>query len=245
MDIKVSKNSMVPIYYQIQDQIREKIENEELIPGTKLPSERELSSELDVNRATVRKAMRGLITEGLCTKKVGKGIYIDDEKITMNLHNTSGTTSFINKLGLKIETNLISKKIIDIDKKINTILDNEDNKLLYIKRVRYINDEPLMLEKNYLPLKRFEGIENKDFNQSLYKILEDKFNVHPNFARATLNVKTAKDEESQLLNLQLNSALIEKEVTVFDQNRLPIEYNKTYYRSDKFSFTINSKYCDE
>lgn len=245
MDIKVSKNSMVPIYYQIQDQIREKIENEELIPGTKLPSERELSSQLDVNRATVRKAMRGLITEGLCAKKVGKGIYIDDEKITMNLHNTSGTTSFIKKLGLEIETNLISEEIIDNDKKINTILDNEDNKLLYIKRVRYIDGEPLMLEKTYLPLKRFEGIVNEDFNQSLYKILEEKYNIHPNYARGTLNVKTAKDEESQLLNLQLNSALVEKEVTVFDQNRLPIEYNKTYYRSDKFSFTINSKYRDD
>lgn len=244
MDIKVNKNSMVPIYYQIQDQIREKIENEELIPGSKLPSERELSSKLDVNRATVRKAMRGLITEGLCEKKVGKGIFIDDEKITMNLHNTSGTTSFINKLGLEIETNLISKKIIDNDKKINTILDNENSKLLYIKRVRYINNEPLMLEKTYLPLKRFDGIIDENFNQSLYKILEEKYNIEPNYARATINVKTAQDEESQLLNIQLNSALVEKEVTVFDQNRLPIEYNKTYYRSDKFSFTINSKYCE-
>lgn len=245
MDIKVNKNSMVPIYYQIQDQIREKIENEELIPGTKLPSERKLSSKLDVNRATVRKAIRGLITEGLCEKKVGKGIFIDDEKITMNLHNTSGTTSFINKLGLKIETNLITKEIIDNDKKINTILDNQNNKLLYIKRVRYINNEPLMLEKTYLPLKRFDDIIDENFNQSLYKILEDKYDIEPNYARGTLNVKTAKDEESQLLNLQLNSALVEKEVTVFDQNRLPIEYNKTYYRSDKFSFTINSKYYDE
>ncbi len=245
MDIQVNKNSMVPIYYQIQDQIREKIENEKLIPGTKLPSERELSSKLDVNRATVRKAMRGLITEGLCTKKVGKGIFIDDEKITMNLHNTSGTTSFIKKLGLEIETNLISKKIIDGDKKINTILDNEGHKLLFIKRVRYIDNEPLMLEKTYLPLKRFDGIEDENFNQSLYKILEEKYDIEPNFARGTLNVKTAKDEESQLLNLQLNSALVEKEVTVFDQNRLPIEYNKTYYRSDKFSFTINSQYCEE
>jgi len=237
----INRNSPVPVYYQIQNQFRQKIKNEELIPGEKLPSERELSNKLDISRSTIRKAIRGLINEGLCINKQGKGIFVSDDKITININHISGTSSFIQKIGMDIYTKVIEKKIIS-DKKINSILDNEKSELLYLKRVRYINDEPLMLENSYLPLSRFKGLSDENFDKSLYSLLENKYNIKPKSSQGKFDIKIVDEEESKLLNIHLNTGLLVKEVVVFDQDDIPMEFSKTSYRSDKFTFAIDSKF---
>ncbi len=242
--MKINRNSPVPVYYQIQNQIRQKIENEKLIPGEKLPSERELSAKLEISRSTIRKAIRGLINEGLCVNKQGKGIFVSDEKITININNISGTSSFTEKMGMEIETMVVEKKILE-DKVINSMLDNEGFDILYLKRVRYINKEPLMLEKTYLPLSRFPDLEQEEFNKSLYTILEKKFGVKPKRSQGKFNIKLVNEEESNLLDVHLNTGLLEKEAIVFDENDLPLEFNQTSFRSDKFTFVLNSEYSEE
>jgi GntR family transcriptional regulator len=238
----INRNSPVPVYYQIQNQFRQKIKNEELIPREKLPSERDLSNKLDISRSTIRKAIRGLISEGLCVKKQGKGIFVSDDKITININHISGTSSFITKMGMDIYTKVIEKKVLS-DKKINNILDNEKNELLYLKRVRYINNEPLMLENSYLPLSRYKGLSNEKFDESLYSLLENKYNVKPKVSQGKFDIKLVDEEESKLLNIHLNTGLLVKEVVVFDEENIPMEFSKTSYRSDKFTFAINSEYC--
>ncbi|MGM0502124.1 MAG: GntR family transcriptional regulator [Bacillota bacterium] len=239
----INRNSPVPVYYQIQNQFRQKIKNEELIPGEKLPSERELSNKLEISRSTIRKAIRGLINEGLCINKQGKGIFVSDDKITININHISGTSSFIKKMGMDIHTKVIEKKIVS-DKKINSMLDNERSELLYLKRVRYIDEEPLMLENSFLPLSRYKGLSNENFDGSLYTLLENQYNVKPKKSQGKFDIKIVDEEESKLLNIHLNTGLLVKEVVVFDEDDIPMEFSKTSYRSDKFTFAINSIYCD-
>lgn len=243
INIRINRNSPVPVYYQIQNQIRQRIENEQLIPGEKLPSEREISAELEISRSTIRKAIRGLINEGLCVNKQGKGIFVSDEKITINFNNISGTSSIMKNMGMELKTVVIEQKIMK-DEIINSMLGNEGFDILFLKRVRYINNEPLMLEKTYLPLSRFKNLEQEDFNQSLYSILEKKYGLRPKRVQGKFNIKVVNEEESNLLDVHLNTGLLEKEVIVFDETDLPLEFNQTSFRSDKFSFALNSGFSE-
>jgi 2-aminoadipate transaminase len=65
MDINISRESNIPVYLQIKNQIREKILQGELVNGFKLPPERKLAEQIHVHRNTVIKAYTELIRENL------------------------------------------------------------------------------------------------------------------------------------------------------------------------------------
>ena len=242
VDISLNKKSHVPIYFQIQRQIRNKIEDSNIKAGTQLPTERELSAKLNVSRVTIRKAIRGLIAEGYCEKKVGKGIFVANKKIPTNIHSLEGTTDFMKKNNLKIQTKIIENKIVNPAKKIIKKLNiNNDQKTLFLKRLRTIKNEPVMLEKTYLPLSLFPGIENHDFTKSLYNIVRNKYNLYPEYAKGHFNILMGTEKESELLNVQLDTPLLIKEAVVYTKNQKSIEYNSTIFRTDKFEFNFNSK----
>lgn len=76
MKINISMVSQVPIYEQIEAQIREMILSGELSPGECLPSIRLMAKELRVGIITVKRAYEDLCNEELLISVPGKGVYV-------------------------------------------------------------------------------------------------------------------------------------------------------------------------
>lgn len=76
MRINISPVSKIPIYEQIENQIREQILRDELKPGTQLPSIRELARELKVGVITSKRAYDDLCEEGMLISRQGKGVFV-------------------------------------------------------------------------------------------------------------------------------------------------------------------------
>src|SRR5690242_15976851 len=70
-----------PMYRQIADDLRRKIESGELERGTQLPTEIDLREQYDASRNTVRDAIKWLITRGLVETRPGQGTFVT-ERIT-------------------------------------------------------------------------------------------------------------------------------------------------------------------
>lgn len=70
----------LPLYQEIMRLTEEKIKSGELIPGTRLPSERKLAEALNVNRSTVIRAMEELTAQGVLMRKKGSGTYVNPDK---------------------------------------------------------------------------------------------------------------------------------------------------------------------
>src|SRR5436309_15266043 len=66
----------LPLYQQLQRGLREAIEKRILGPDDALPSERHLAADLGVSRITVRKAIDGLVEEGLLVTRQGSGNFV-------------------------------------------------------------------------------------------------------------------------------------------------------------------------
>jgi DNA-binding FadR family transcriptional regulator len=77
MPIKKLENPR--IYRQIADQLKTLIDNKEFPPGSRLPAERELASQLQVSRASVREALIALEVIGLVDVKVGNGVIVREQ----------------------------------------------------------------------------------------------------------------------------------------------------------------------
>lgn len=75
-----SKTNNLPLYQQIITLIEQAIENGQLQAAEKLPSERQLSDLLRVNRSTIIHALNELSDRGVLIRKIGSGTYVNNEK---------------------------------------------------------------------------------------------------------------------------------------------------------------------
>jgi len=80
-----------PIYIQIHNQIKQAIEAGRWAVGDRIPSERELASQFDVSRMTLRQAIQTLVDEGILERRVGAGTFVANQKVQEKM---SGVTSF-------------------------------------------------------------------------------------------------------------------------------------------------------
>lgn len=65
-----------PIYEQVRDGLRQLLVTGAIQPGEKLPSVRQLASQLAINPNTIQKAYKDLETEGFIYSKRGKGSFV-------------------------------------------------------------------------------------------------------------------------------------------------------------------------
>jgi len=73
------------LYLQIQKDIKRRIKRNELKIGDKIQSQNELVKYYDVSLITVKKALSNLIAEGVLYSRIGKGTYIGDPKVKLDL----------------------------------------------------------------------------------------------------------------------------------------------------------------
>ncbi len=76
MQIVINNGSMVPVYEQLMDQIKQEIIGGGLSEGEALPSVRSLANELKISALTVKKAYDKLEGEGFIVTIHGKGSYV-------------------------------------------------------------------------------------------------------------------------------------------------------------------------
>jgi DNA-binding transcriptional regulator YhcF (GntR family) len=75
---EIDKNVPIPLYYQLKELIKKKIESGEFKPGDRLPTEQELSEMFSISRTPVRQALIELTYEGILYRRPGLGTFISD-----------------------------------------------------------------------------------------------------------------------------------------------------------------------
>ncbi|WP_082630089.1 FadR/GntR family transcriptional regulator [Peribacillus muralis] len=106
------RTSSSKIYLDVVESLRSMIEADSLLPGDKIPSERELSDRLNVGRSSVREALRALELLGLIETRRGEGTFIRDFQ-EHKLVELLGTFFLQDK---KVQQDLAeTKRLIEID----------------------------------------------------------------------------------------------------------------------------------
>src|SRR5699024_932590 len=132
----IDKNSPLPIYYQLSEQIKRLIQTEQLLPGDLLPSEREYAERHNISRMTVRQAISNLVTEGLLCRKKGKGTFVTEKKFEQNLQGLTSFSEDMQSRGYAPSNKLISFKLTQADQPIAKSLRLNAGEAVYeIKRV--------------------------------------------------------------------------------------------------------------
>jgi GntR family transcriptional regulator len=226
------------LYVQIAESLLDRIESSELRPGDRLPSERELSNMLDVNRMTVRRALQVLESQGLLIRRRGDGTYIAEPKIERQAGQLVPFTRGMERRGY-----LPGAKVITLERRAAEAAVARELGLpvsapvYYVRRLRLINREPVMLERFTVPVHRFPGFERHDLSsRSAYDVMEKEYGVAVVRARQSLEPVVATEYEAKLLEVQLGAPLMLERRLGFDKDDQPVEHGKDLYRGDRFRF---------
>ncbi len=227
-----------PLYRQIAELLREKIEKGEYQFGQFIPSERELSAKYGVNRLTLRKAIALLVNEGLLIPKPGKGTYVNRPKIDSAFDTIQSTTPFLLDMGLTPSNRLIYSGRRKANWKYAQIFNiSPDDDIFQIFRVRLGDGEPYILEYTYLPYSLIPDIEQYDFSiYSLYDIY-NKHGIQLAHDTQTLEIVKICPPQSSLLNLPENDPVFMTTETIIDTRGKIVEYTKSYSSGKKFVFS--------
>lgn len=171
----------LPLYRQLSDDLKAKIMAGVFKSGDKLPSENQLSLQHQLNRATVRQALDELVKEGFIVKHQGKGSIVVDRKRSLGLLSIKGFSDVVR--GKKQPVNsimLIKPQVKAWPEPFTHALQEKEkfSKCIYLKRLRCVDNEPVMLEKTYLPEHKIPGFCQVSFeNGSLFDTLQIRYNM--------------------------------------------------------------------
>ncbi|MBM7646552.1 GntR family transcriptional regulator [Scopulibacillus daqui] len=238
----IDRESPVPIYYQIEEYIKQLIETEALNPGDAIPSEREFTEQFKVSRMTVRQAITNLVNEGYLFRQKGKGTYVSNQKIEQTLQGLTGFTEDMKKRGLKPGSKILDFKLAPAELSVaKQLYINEHDPVYEIKRIRLADDLPMALEMSYLPANLIKGLTEEIVNNSLYEYIEDNLQLKIDYATQVIESSLSHEDEAKLLQIPKNAPILLIQRQTFLDNGQPFELVKSKYRGDRYKFVVDMK----
>jgi GntR family transcriptional regulator len=230
----------LPLYRQIETDVRDRIRSGDLAPGAQLPTELELMDRYEVSRATVRQALRELVAEGLIEIRRGLGTYVSQRRFE---HTIGGFYSFsreIERHGLLPGTRVLGLGIEPVDEAAAAALGiAPGTAVVALRRLRLAGDDPLVVETSYLPAARFPGLEAVDFGQvRLYDTLTNAYGCRPTRARETFEPVLVTADEAALIGQRRGEPALRVERIAFDQDDAPIEFCRSTVRGDRYRYSV-------
>jgi GntR family transcriptional regulator len=217
-----------PLYLQIKELLIQRVLRGDWRPGELLPSEFKLAAEFKVSQGTVRKALDELAAENAVIRMQGKGTFVA-------ARNTRDTPLHFFRLVLDSgerwvphNTRLVVFKEDDATAEEATGLAlPPGGRVLRIQRVRCFSGQPKIVETVALAAARFPNFDivyNRAQQANLYSLLEQDYGVLVVKADEKLRARAASAEESNLLELAPNTAVLDIERRSFAIDATPIEF---------------------
>jgi GntR family transcriptional regulator len=237
----IKKDSPIPIYYQLEEIIKDLIEKGELKPGDSLPAEREYAEKFQISRMTVRQAFTQLVNDGYLYRIQGKGTFVAERKpkIEQALQGLTSFTEDMKARGMNPGSQLVQFEIIPATSLIANQLGIQEYGPVYeIKRIRLADDVPMALETNYISANFIKGLTEKIVNQSLYSYIENQLNLRIDHASQVIESSVADELEAEYLNIQPGAPVMLIQRNTFLKDGTPVEFVKSTYRADRYKFMI-------
>jgi GntR family transcriptional regulator len=230
-----------PKYYQFSNDIIAKIRDGSFLPGMKIPSENEIIGRYRVSNTTARKILQRIESAGLATRVKGKGTYVNSYNIKRSANRILSFTRNMLESGHTPATEVLDARTIDkgYSSTINGRRYSIQGPAFKVRRLRFADDTPILLETRYISVALCPGIQERDFEGSLYDM------YHHYGHRLT--------EIDQMLSTCMIGAGLKEffdvsgpapafrlESVTFCEKEMVLEIEDSIYRGDKYRFAVRA-----
>ncbi|MGA9276005.1 GntR family transcriptional regulator [Ilumatobacter sp.] len=230
----LDRDSALPLWAQLEADLKRRLDAREF--DDRFPTDSELVDEYGVSRHTVREAIRQLNVSGILRRERGRGTVVNRAEFEQPLGalyslfrsiEASGAIQRSEVVQLRQERHAAVAAHLDVD---------PDTPLLYLERIRFADDDPLAIDRAWLPMAIAAPLLSSDFERTaLYDELESKCGVRPDAGWERIAPLLPTPEERSLLSMRPGEAafFLERLGTADDT---PIEWRTTTIRGDRYRY---------
>ncbi len=225
-------------YQNIQNYFTKKIQKGQLPIGSYLPSEHEICEQFGTTRTTVRRALDELLKAGFIKKEKGRGSRIVEWRKSLGLLTVKGFSESLKQ----------NKKTVVLQEPITSPWSQESPfaltekeqlaKAAYFQRLRFADNEAVMLEHNWYSLEELPLLKTKDFvDGSFFKTLSQRFLIEIKGTEQELRAEKASPTVAKHLNISEGSPILHISLR-FTTSRPGLHlYSEVYCNTNKYPIT--------
>jgi GntR family transcriptional regulator len=246
-----------PLYQQIADELRRKIDSGELAPGDQLPTEDELMEQHHLSRNTVRGAINQLAVSGLVITMHGKGTFVAERvnpivtTLTTDPETGSGGgeglvyTAEVAASGRKATTGGFKLEVQQADPAVaDSLRISPGSEVVSRHEQRFVDGHPWSLQTSFYPQSladrapRLQQAANIDEGTVDYL---RGYGVEQVGYRDAVEVRSPNQDEKTFFDLPADGRIkvIEIYRIAFDQHHRRVRLTITVYRADRNRFIFN------
>lgn len=230
---RLDEGSRLPLYQQLQRALRQAIESHVLGPDDALPPERDLAVDFSVSRITVRKAIEGLVGEGMLVRRQGSGTFVC-ARVEKNFSKLTSFSEDMRARGRNPRSVWLRKAAGTVTPEESLTLRSSPGTPVYrFHRIRFADDAPMALEYATILASCLPSLEAVE--SSLYAALEQAGN-RPVRALQRLRAVLFTAEQAELLQTKEKGPGLLVERLGFLQDGRAAEFTQSFYRGDIYDF---------
>jgi GntR family transcriptional regulator len=230
---RLDEGSRLPLYQQLQRALRQAIESHVLGPDDALPPERDLATDFSVSRITVRKAIEGLVGEGMLVRRQGSGTFVC-ARVEKNFSKLTSFSEDMRARGRNPRSVWLRKAAGTVTPEESLTLRSSPGTPVYrFHRIRFADDAPMALEYATILASCLPSLDAVE--SSLYTALEQAGN-RPVRALQRLRAVLFTAEQAELLQTKEKGPGLLVERLGFLQDGRAVEFTQSFYRGDIYDF---------
>ncbi len=239
----IDKSSSVPIFQQLENLIEGWINSGKFPPGSRIPSESELSQTYHVSRVTVRRALDRLAMEGTIFRRQGKGAYVSPGKIDFNPATIFSFSEAMSTQGHTVNTQVIDQRIVPAPASLARDLSLPENSpVVLVSRLRYIDDLPATIHRSYLPARYYEAILKENLTTERLKVVMERVSgLVMAYTSDSFEAALVQNDEALLLGIPEKAPILLVRGVAYTSAGVPIRATRSIYRADLFRFQVGPR----
>lgn len=246
----LSRTTTQPLYDQVLEQIRSRVESGEWAKHSRVPSERQLAELLGVSRITVRHAVRLAVEEGLLEQRRGVGTFVASrDKVAQDLSEVRSFELTLAQQGYIAGTQILGTTTVIADLTLAGVLNLPPATPVRNLQLLGIGDaSPVVYYDSYFapPLGQEMSAAAEEFHArgtafstlDLYR--HESISRDPERLRQTIDAVLATNELSGHLGIPVGAPILAIESVISDAAG-PLEFRRAYYRADRYTFALERR----
>jgi GntR family transcriptional regulator len=229
----LDESSSLPLYQQLQRLLRDAIEKRVLDADDALPAERDLAADFAVSRITVRKAIEGLVSEGLLVRQHGSGTFVRP-RVEKNFSKLTSFSEDMRARGRNPRSVWLHRGAGSVTPEEALALRlSPGTPVFRFHRIRFADDAPMAVEYATVVASCLGSVDA--VKSSLYEALEQSGH-RPVRALQRLRAVLLNAEQAERLRAKERDAGLLVERLGFLADRSAVEFSQSYYRGDTYDF---------
>jgi GntR family transcriptional regulator len=233
---------MLPKYQAISQDIIRSIGAGKLFPGMHVPSENQIISRYGVSNTTARKVLLEVERAGWAVRIKGKGTLVTARPVTRSATRILGFTRNMIEAGFTPSTRVLSREILKAgySAAINGRRYRMKGPVCRIRRLRFGNSIPMMVEVRYISCALCPGIETRDLSASLYELYEKEYGLSLTEVHQMVSAVTLDAESLELFGIEEPIPGLLVEGVTFRGKEIILEMERSLYRGDRYRFAVRA-----